>query len=152
MLSPVLYERRTTMNNQYAKSCVRVYNNSDQAFTAALTPLNLEGTPVVNNGCSLTLNTDNIRVNRSGLYHLSADVTYTPTAAGVAIIQLYKDGMALPCAIAQQTVTAGTVYTDHIETDLCLNTCCVNRPLITLNISGVAGTVNHICAGAVKLA
>lgn len=140
------------MNNQYAKSCIRAYNNMDQAFTAALTPLNLKGTPVVQSGCSLTLNTASIRVNRSGLYHLSADVTYTPTAAGVVIIQLYKDGVALPCAIAQQTVTAGTVYTDHIETDLCINTCCVNRPLITLDISGVDGAVNHTCVGMVKLA
>ena len=140
------------MNNQYAKSCIRAYNNMDQAFTAALTPLNLEGTPVVQSGCSLTLNTTSIRVNKSGLYHLSADVTYTPTAAGVATIQFYKDGVALPCAISQHTVVAESVYTDHIETDLCLNTCCVNRPLITLDISGVAGTVNHTCVGAVKLA
>lgn len=140
------------MNNQYAKSCVRAYNNTAQAFTADLTPLNLEGTPVVNSGCSLTLNTASIRVNKSGLYHLSADVTYTPTTAGVAVIQLYKDGVALPCAISRHTVTAGSVYTDHIETDLCLTTCCVNRPLITLDISGVSGTVSHTCVGAVKLA
>ncbi len=140
------------MDNQYAKSCIRTYNNSPQAFTAALTPLNIEGTPVVKSGCSLSLNTASIRVNRSGLYHLSADVTYTPTTAGVAIIQLYKDGVALPCAISQQTVTTGTVYTAHIETDLCLSTCCVNHPLITLDISGVAGTVNHTCVGMVKLA
>lgn len=140
------------MDNQYAKSCIRAYNNSPQAFTAALTPLNIEGTPVVKSGCSLSLNMASIRVNRSGLYHLSADVTYTPTAAGVAIIQLYKDGVALPCAISQQTVTADTIYTSHIETDLCINTCCVNHPLITLDISGVAGTVNHTCVGMVKLA
>lgn len=140
------------MNNQYAKSCIRAYNNTDQAFTTALTPLNLEGTPVVQSGCSLTLNTASIRVNKSGLYHLSADVTYTPTAAGVVTIQFYKDGVALPCAISQHTVAAESVYTDHIETDLCLNTCCVNRPLITLDISGVAGTVNHTCVGAIKLA
>ncbi len=140
------------MTNQYAKSCIRVYNNASQAFTAALTPLNIEGTPVVESGCSLHLNTANIRVNKSGLYHLSADVTYTATAAGTVVVQLYKDGVALPCAISQQTVTANGVYTAHVETDLCLNTCCVNHPLITLGISGVAGTVSHTCVGAVKLA
>lgn len=139
-------------NNTYAKSCVRVYNNTAQAFTASPTVLNLEGVAVVDSGCSLTLNTANITVNKSGLYHFSADVTYTPTAAGVAIIQLYKDGVALPCAIAQQTIAAGDVYTSHIETDLCINTCCITHPSITVDISGVAGTVNHICAGAVKLA
>lgn len=140
------------MNNQYAKSCIRVYNNATQAFTADTTPLNLEGTPVVNSGCSLTLNTASIRVNKSGLYHFSADVTYTPTAAGVVTIQLLKDGVVLPCAVSRHTTAAGSVYTDHIETDLCLNTCCVNRPLITLSIGGVAGTVSHTCVGAVKLA
>lgn len=140
------------MNNQYAKSCIRAYNNTAQAFTATLTPLNIEGTPVVTTGCSLTLNTASVRVNKSGLYHLSADVTYTPTAAGVAVIQLYKDGVALPCAISQHTVASDSVYTDHIETDLSLVTCCVNRPLITLDISGVTGTVNHTCVGVVKLA
>lgn len=139
-------------NNAYAKSCVRAYNNTTQAFTDALTPLNLKGVPMVESGCSLTLNTGSITVNRSGLYHLSADVTYTPTAAGVAIIQLYKDGVALPCAISQHTVAAGSVYTDHIETDLCLVTCCANHPIITLNISGVAGNVNHTCVGMCKLA
>jgi len=140
------------MTNQYAKSCIRVYNNSAQAFTAALTPLNIEGTPVVESGCSLRLNTANIRVNKSGLYHLSADVTYTATAAGTVVVQLYKDGVALPCAISQQTVAANDVNTAHVETDLEIITCCVNRPLITLGISGVAGTVNHTCVSAVKLA
>lgn len=139
-------------NNVYAKSCVRVYNNTTQAFTDALTPLTLKGVPVVESGCSLTLNTDNITVNKSGLYHFSADVTFTPSAAGVAIVQLYKDGVALPCAISQETVASGSVYTEHVETDLCINTCCMTRPSITVDISEVAGTVNHICAGAVKLA
>ena len=141
------------VNNQYAKSCIRVYNNTTQAFTADVTPLNIEGTPVVESGCSLTLNTASIRVNKSGLYHMSADVTYTPTAAaGVIVVQMYKDGVALPCAISSETGAAGSTYTTHIETDLVITTCCVNRPLITLAISGAAGSVSHTCVGMVKLA
>lgn len=139
-------------NNQYRKSCVRAYNNNDQTFVAAGTQLNIEGTPVVNSGCSLTLNTANIRINKSGLYHLSADVTFVPTAAGIAVIQFYKDGIALLCAIASETVAAGNTYTEHIETDLEIITCCVNRPLITISASGVDGSVSHTCVGIVKLA
>lgn len=139
-------------NNQYRKSCIRAYNNNDQTFVAAGTQLSIEGTSVVNSGCSLTLNTANIRINKSGLYHLSADVTFVPTAAGIAIIQFYKDGVALPCAIASETVVAGNTYTEHIETDLEIVTCCVNRPLITISASGVAGNVSHTCVGIVKLA
>ena len=140
------------MKNQYAKSCIRVYNANPQTVTAAAQTLNIEGTPVVDSGCSLTLNTAGITVNKSGLYHFSADVTLTPAAAGTSVIQLYKDNVALPCAIAQDVSEVGNTFTTHIETDLCLNTCCVNRPVISLVVSGVAGTVNRTCVGAVKLA
>jgi hypothetical protein len=138
--------------NPYAKSSVRVYNANPQVVTDAATTLTLEGTPVVDTGCSLTLNAGGISVNKSGLYHLSADVTFTPAAAGTATIQLYKDGVPLPCALSQTTAVAATTFTTHIETDLCINTCCVNSPVITLVISGVAGTVNRLCAGVLKLA
>ena len=140
------------MNNQYAKSCIRVYNITPQVVTADAQTLNLEGTPVVKSGCSLTLNTASITVNKSGLYHFSADVTITPTAAGTSVIQFYKDGVALSCAIAQNVSEVGNTFTTHIETDLCLNTCCVNHPVISLVASGVAGTVNRLCVGALKLA
>lgn len=139
-------------NNTFAKSCIRAYNNETQDFTASTTVLNIDGTPVVDTGCSLSLNTASIRVNKSGLYHISADVTYTPTAAGTATIQFFKDGVALPCAVNTQTVVADNTYTSHIETDLVIQTCCAIRPLITLTIGGVTGTVAHTCVGAVKLA
>lgn len=136
----------------YAKSCVRVYNNTPQVVTADATPLVLEGVPVVYSGCSLTLNTGSITVEKSGLYHLSADVTVTPGAAGALIVQLYRDGVALPCAISTDAVLADSPITVHVETDLIINTCCISQPVITVVTRGVAGTVNHVCAGALKLA
>ena len=139
-------------NSPYAKSCIRVDNPVDQPFTAAVAPLTLEGTPIVNSGCSLVLNRASIQVVKSGLYHFSADVIITPTAAGLVTFQLYKDGAALPCAIAQETVATGDAYSMHIETDLCINTCCVSNPFITVTIGGVTGTVNNLCVGALKLA
>lgn len=138
--------------NPYAKSCIRVYNSVPQTVTDAAQTLVLEGTPVVDTGCSLTLNTSGITINKSGLYHLSADVVFTPTAAGTSTIQLYKDGVALPCAIAQDTAEASNTFTAHVETDICVNTCCVNQPVISLVATGVAGTVNSLCVGALKLA
>lgn len=139
--------------NPYAKSIVRVYNDAPQAFLAdPVTTLALEGTPVADCGCSLRLNAASIQAVKSGLYHFSADVTFTATTAGDAVVQLYKDGVALPCAISTQTVVAGSVYTAHVETDLVINTCCISCPAISLRIGGVEGTVNHVCAGALKLA
>lgn len=137
----------------YAKSCIRVRNSTAQTLSATTpTTLVLQGTTVTDSGCSLTLNPSNITVNKSGLYHFSADVTVSPTAAGTAVIQLYKDGVALPCAISTTTTTTGTIFTTHVETDLCLNACCANNPSITLVASGVAGTVTNLCVGALKLA
>lgn len=139
-------------DNRYAKSCIRVYNATPQTVTTTATPLVIEGTPVVESGCSLTLNASSITINKSGLYHLSADVTITPTAAGTSVIQLYKDGVALPCAIAQDLTEAANTFTTHVETDICVNACCANKPQITLVASGVAGTINRTCVGALKLA
>ena len=138
--------------NPYAKSAVRAYNNAEQAFVADGTTLTIEGTPVVDTGCSLKLNPAGITVNNSGLYHISVDITFVPDAVGTATVQIYRDGSPLPCAISETTVAAGDTYTTHIETDLCIKTCCAVQPVFSIQISGVAGTVNHICAGAVKLA
>lgn len=139
-------------NNQYAKSCVRAYNTTPQTVTATPQALAITGTPVTETGCSLELNPSSITVNKSGLYHIAADITFSPTDAGTSIFQLYKDGIALPCAIAQDTAETGNVFTAHIETDLCINTCCVSHPAITLVASGVAGTVIRTCVGMLKLA
>lgn len=138
--------------NQYAKSCIRVYNPVPQTVPATATVVNLEGTPVVDSGCSLTLNTASVQVNKSGLYRFSADVIFTPTAAGTLTVQLYQDGVAIPSAIARDSAEAANTVPIHVETDLCLNTCCVNRPVITLVVSGVAGSVANVSFGAVKLA
>lgn len=139
-------------NNQYAKSCIRVYNANPQTVTATATTLVLEGTPVVESGCSLCLNPSSITIKKSGLYHLAADISFTPTAAGTFIVQLYKDGVALPCTIVQDTAETGNVFAAHVETDICVNACCVNNPEITLVVSGVAGTITRTCVGALKLA
>ena len=137
----------------YAKSCIRVRNSTSQTLSATTpTTLVLQGTPVTDSGCSLTLNPSSITVNKSGLYHFAADVTVNPIAAGTAVIQLFKDGVPLLCAVATVTATTDSIFTAHVETDLCLNACCANNPTIAVVVSGVAGTVTNLCVGALKLA
>ena len=138
--------------NPYAKSCVRTYTNIPQTVTDALTTIIIDGTPVVESGTSLSLNPSSISVNGSGLYHFSSDITFTPTADGAFVVQMYKDGVALPCAVSSETVTSGVTVTTHIETDLVLSSCCAVTPSITVVTSGVAGTVTHTCTGGLRLA
>ena len=138
--------------NRYYKSAQTAYNDAAQTYAAAGTQINVEGNLVTNTGCSIDAQTGGFDINDTGLYRISYDVTHTPGAAGVAIVQLYNGASALPCAISQETVAADSVYTTHIETVLYLAACCAMRPVISARISGVAGTINHVCASVVRLA
>lgn len=97
-------------NNRYRKSSAVAINSASQAFVAAGTTLQ-PGSAVSVTGCSLSVANSGIQVNSDGLYQIEAAVTFTPSAAGVAIVQIYKDGVLLPCTTRQLTVAADSVYT-----------------------------------------
>ena len=136
----------------YQKSAQAVYNNAEQAYVAAGTNINVLGNLITDAGVSISTQTGGFRINNGGLFRVSYDVTSTPAAAGAQVIQLYNGSSAMPCAIATDTVAADGVITQHIETVIRLATCCAMQPTISARISGVAGTINHVCASAVKLA
>ena len=140
------------LKNAHYKSAQNAYNNSTQTFTAAGTPISVLGILNTDTGCSLSTGTGGFIVEHSGLYRVSYDVTFTPSAAGVAVLEGLKDTTILPCMTAQATVAAGSVYTLHAETAIYVPVCCNGSPTISATISGVAGSINHVCASAVKLA
>nr|DAL30165.1 MAG TPA_asm: hypothetical protein [Caudoviricetes sp.] len=138
--------------NVYQKSAQAAYNNAEQAYVAAGTNINVLGNLITDTGVSISTQTGGFRINNGGLFRISYDVTSTPAAAGAQVVQLYNGSSAMPCAIATDTVAADGVITQHIETVIRLATCCAMQPTISARISGVAGTINHVCASAVKLA
>lgn len=138
--------------NTYQKSAQTAYNNADQAYVAAGTTVNILGNLATDTGVSISTQTGGFRICSGGLFRVSFDVTSTPAAAGAQILQLYSDATPLPCAIATDTVAADGIITQHVETVIRLATCCAIQPSISARISGVAGTINHVCASAVKLA
>ena len=140
------------LKNTHFKSAQNAYNNSAQTFVASGTPINVLGVLNTDTGCSIETATGGFNVTHSGLYRISYDVTFTPSAAGVAVIQGFKDTLTLPCMNTQATVAAGSVYTLHMETTVYIPLCCNMTSTINANISGVAGTINHVCASVVKLA
>jgi hypothetical protein len=139
-------------NKQYQKSAIETYNSTTQTLTEDLTPLVLLGSQCTDNGCSISVDGSGVTINNTGLYYIGVDVTFTPTAGGVEIIQLYKDNVALPCSIAQDTVEADSIVMFHIETVLNVATCCAIHPTFTVQASGVAGGVNFVSVTAFKLA
>lgn len=138
--------------NQYAKSCVRVSNAVPQVVTDTATPLVLRGVTAVDSGCAITLDTSSVTINKSGLYRFSADLVFTPSAAGTFTVQLYNNGIPVASALSRDGAESGNTAPMHIDTELCLSACCASKPVITLVVSGVAGSVTNVSFGAVKLA
>lgn len=140
------------LKNQHYKSAQSAYNNASQAFAATGTPLAVLGVLITDTGCSIDTVAGGFQINASGLYRVSYDVTFTPSAEGVAVLQGLKDTSTLPCFNAQETVAAGSVYMLHAETIIYIPVCCNGAPTISATLGGVAGTVSHVCASVVKLA
>lgn len=141
-----------TCNPCYQKSAQTAYNSAAQTYTADGTTVSILGTLATSTGASIRTVTDGFGITRSGLYRISYDVTSTPSAAGGQTLQLYSGTTAMPCAITTDTVAASEVITQHIETVVRIPVCCVSRPTISARLSGVAGTISHVCASAVRLA
>ena len=115
------------------------------------TQLTLAGTTVTRTGCSVIPDGNALKINHGGLYHLAADVTLTPSAAGTVSVQMYLNGVAMPDAITQITVAESGVTTVHVETTRLLAVCpCTARSAVSVWISGVAGTVNWIGTTAIR--
>lgn len=58
----------------------------------------------------------------------------------------------MPCAISTDTAEKDNIVTMHVSTVVYIPTCCNIHPVISAKISGVAGTVTHICASIIKMA
>ncbi len=140
------------LKNAHYKSAQNAYNNTAQTFVAAGTPVNVLGILNTDTGCSIDTVTGGFVVATGGLYRISYDVVFTADAAGTAELKAFKDTVALPCADAQVTTVANNIYTLHVETTIYIPVCCNSAPTISAAISGIAGTINHVCASMVKLA
>ena len=139
--------------NRNYKSAQVALNTTAQPVVAAGTGVTVLGNLLTDTGCSIDTIGSGFRFCASGLYRIRYSITVTPTDAGTLTVQLFKDGVALPCTLVQDTVAAESVYTVTVEAPaLVLSTCCNINPTISAVVGGVNGTVNYVCASAVKLA
>lgn len=80
-------------------------------------------------------------------------VAFTPSDAGVVVVALYKDGNLLPCSVRTMNVNSGVLYMlDAIAPAFEGEACRVIHPEITVQISGVDGTVSRVCLNVTRLA
>lgn len=135
------------------KSAQVAFNTTEQTTLATGTNISVLGSLVTNTGCAIDTTNIGFRINASGLYRIRYTITFEATDAGIMTAQIYKDGVALPCTLVQDTVAAGSTYTVTTEAPaLVVGTCCNICPNITAVVGGVAGTITNVCASVVKLA
>ncbi len=145
--------RHKTCHN---KSCQRYYNNVPQALAAGQAlQLAIAGAKVVDSGISIETEPLNYTTLKTGLYHFVGDVVINVATGGDVELQMYMDGVPLPCTYRRVTVPSG--YREiHTETDLELDGCCCNvEHSFTFRLTSIdtaVGTVTQFCSGVLKLA
>lgn len=100
-------------------------------------------------GNNINMSGGNVSLQGAGYYDIDTEFTFTAGAAGTAVITLYKDGTAIPGAVASFTAAADSVYTVSIPA--LVRTFCCTQSTITAVLTGVAGTVNNSAAKVVKV-
>lgn len=117
-------------------------------------PATFNTTPT-DTGCSIGGQTGGAKICKGGLYEFTFDTFVSSAAAGTVRVQLYKDGVPLPCAQDSVTLAAGATGNMHFSTRLEVACCCAVQPVYTVVFTSTdvtALTVNHTALGVVKLA
>lgn len=107
----------------------------------------------VSSGTSVTL-------NGTGIYHITATLTGSGTAAGVLTAQLYENGVAIPGAISSSTITTADTeirsltidYYIKVDSECILGTWAVSPKTLTLVNTGVGATYTSVVFNVEKVA
>lgn len=126
-----------------SKSLIQVANQSSVPVTVgSIIPL---GSVQRRFGCNCRLSGNAIEVGGEGYYLIDCDVSVSPTAAGAVTVALYKNGEAIPGAVAYGSVpTAGSPTTLPITATIRQGCNCDSADNITAVLLAGAGTVNNI--------
>lgn len=121
------------------KSAIYVSNTSPNAVAVNGTiPL---GTTIRRYGCNIQQAGQGVVITGTGYYDVTASITLLGTAAGTAIIQLYRDGVPVAGSQAKTTLAAGS-YVNVNLTAIVREQCCNSSSTLTAVLSGVAATVD----------
>ena len=132
------------------KSAIYTVNNSLPTVNAAGTiPA---GTTLRRFGCNLTQSGTGIEVTGGGYYQVNVSASLSPTAAGTAMISLFRDGAVVPGATAAETMgTAGDTVNLNITAIIRVQ-CCESATTLTVVFSGVTSAlINNMAITVEKL-
>jgi len=134
-----------------SKSAIYTVNNTTQVV-AVDGQINL-GSVIRRFGCNCHLNNNAINITGSGYYDIDASFTIAPTADGEVTVTMYKDGIAVPGAVATETVAAAgdsaNLSISSLVREFC--PCCDNSSNLTFVLSGVESNVTNVAIVVEKL-
>lgn len=104
-------------------------------------------------------NTTSVTLQQSGIYHITVMLTYTAPETGVVTFQLTDNGVAIPSALANETITTATTETRSSIIDIYVlvdSTCVLGTPSTLIkNISivnvGADSTVSNVVFNVEKV-
>ena len=104
-------------------------------------------------------NSNSVRLNQPGMYHITAQLVGSGTAAGVVTVQLNENGFAIPSALSSQTITTATTEQRTLVIDyfIIVNSSCVLGNLtteaktLTLTNTGVGATFTSVVFNVEKV-
>jgi len=134
-----------------AQSAIYVVNNSIQDVAAGGI-INL-GTIIRRFGRNLNLSGNGIQVAGEGYYDINVSVTVSPSTEGEVTITAYKDGVAIPGAMATETAAAAGDYISLSLVGLIREACycCESLSSLTFVLSGLNASVTNIAVVVKKL-
>lgn len=128
-----------------SKSVLYAANSNTQTLTTGSTIS--FGSIVRRYGSNLNLSGGDVSVKGEGYYSVDSNFTFEPTTPGTVIITLYKNGVAIPGAVATFTTVADTIYSVTIPA-MVRQSCC-SEGTITAIVTG-EGTISNASIKVVK--
>ena len=92
----------------------------------------------------LILGSDSVTASAPGYYKVSATVTFTAPAAGVAQIQLHKNGVAVPGITSSESVVTATTEVHTLALEGIVRVMCGETAILTLVNAGIAIDTSNI--------
>ena len=104
-------------------------------------------------------NSTSVSLQQAGIYHITSTITFSAPVAGNVVFQLFENGVAIPGAIATETITTATteIKTTTLDFYVLVDDSCVLGNVSTLikNISvvntGVDSTISNIVLNVEKV-
>ena len=149
----------SSCNSCYQKSCVQEYSDTSLVINPS-TDGGIKatfGNICTDTGISICPQLNGVKIQKGGLFEFAFDAVVSSSAVGTIMVQLYKDGSPLPCALDEETFTTATAAFKglHFSTRLQIGVCEMTKPIFTVIFTSsdlTTLTVLHVSLGVTKLA